>query len=1013
MQSHSHNSIMDRSNSGENPSSNNPTNQDSEQNDANDTPWQNGIDITPSSSQHQPNEFQQQNEQQAQYGRQQQQEYQFQRQQESTSSFRSGGMSLPAVAEETTSANLLDLNSETSNSSSLPVAANSSSSMTSIASSLPPATPATPDASQSGQEFMPQANNTLLQEYIDSYAALVGDWQAQDSNYDEQLNTDSATTGTLQSNNYADSTLNYGNNPDSYPNDGQQMLESFPNLIEPQHPPAYESALNESEYLADSTLCNQEDSAGNDQAEQFTSFFTQQPPVNQEAEVEQSHEQEKPILTKILDEDEEEKEFFSRQRGVAEHGSFKRNFRETKHKLDHSQSFKETTTSFQTGKQDTSHADQLADVEAKVGELSLIQNNPTDSADPTATNDTKNDEDDNVGGLPKFKRTLSVSFNVRASGRGRNSVDIRNLPSYLHNKRASIIDVAKGAMSSLFGNQSTASNTAGSDIQEQETDDEPIFEEPIAPTLSLGQRVAMVQNNGSEFGTVGWIGRFADYDNDWMVGVVFDNKIGNSDGMYNGTRYFYARENYAMFVPLSVLTKTDNYIGRPETGTMLSRMSIQLKPGQLISIQRSSIRLQHCFLNAPHQRVGHDVRAVSNRLHCQCHNCGPCAHLTKQGRGVNALAAINPHGGHHAHGGRHGSHSGHGQKKHINKNSLSQAAVEILSHHHHHLEESHEEPEYRFGDNSAHACNFVRYSCCVQAQSSNHQPSGDCSMIRPEILDNLITAPRAPVKKLGGRRARRAARNNKSSFEYNSCSTKTQTITTTLTYDAQQQQSADIFAVPSDNSNFVVNDIIQSDANISNTNINADDQLVSNWLEHSASALAQEPAYHNRFDEDMSPTRRSCSTCSSLYTGSSGSSSSYNSQEELDEYYNDGTVKSRRRRSYKEQVNGANSTLSTIDTQMSIADQRRFIFRHESSSSTNRALGRSNRIRRRSKGLMVRMRSCIRCLIGRGQSTCYSTNRFERSLEYRRRNSTFVPSTLAKPEDDFASQDKLKCPLLI
>lgn len=36
-------------------------------------------------------------------------------------------------------------------------------------------------------------------------------------------------------------------------------------------------------------------------------------------------------------------------------------------------------------------------------------------------------------------------------------------------------------------------------------------------------------------------------------------------------------------------------------GTMLSRMSVQLKPGQLISIQRSpTTTVPHCYLNAPH-----------------------------------------------------------------------------------------------------------------------------------------------------------------------------------------------------------------------------------------------------------------------------------------------------------------------------------------------------------------------------------------------------------------------------
>lgn len=42
------------------------------------------------------------------------------------------------------------------------------------------------------------------------------------------------------------------------------------------------------------------------------------------------------------------------------------------------------------------------------------------------------------------------------------------------------------------------------------------------------------------------------------------------------------------------------------SGTMLSRMSVQLKPGQLISIQRSpSVVVQHCSLNAPHHVSAH------------------------------------------------------------------------------------------------------------------------------------------------------------------------------------------------------------------------------------------------------------------------------------------------------------------------------------------------------------------------------------------------------------------------
>jgi hypothetical protein len=51
--------------------------------------------------------------------------------------------------------------------------------------------------------------------------------------------------------------------------------------------------------------------------------------------------------------------------------------------------------------------------------------------------------------------------------------------------------------------------------------DDPLFEEPIAPTLSLGERIAWVQTSGPEFGIVKWIGRMPQITNDWTVGVEF------------------------------------------------------------------------------------------------------------------------------------------------------------------------------------------------------------------------------------------------------------------------------------------------------------------------------------------------------------------------------------------------------------------------------------------------------------------------------------------------------------
>lgn len=112
--------------------------------------------------------------------------------------------------------------------------------------------------------------------------------------------------------------------------------------------------------------------------------------------------------------------------------------------------------------------------------------------------------------------------------------------------------------------------------------------------------------------------------------MEFDNAIGEGDGSLNGRRYFVAKDCFAKFLPLNSVVQVDQHIGRPEPGTMISVMSAAVRPGQMISIQRvSTVHVQHCFLNAPHRRPGHDILAVNNRLHCQCPSCGPCAHVVK------------------------------------------------------------------------------------------------------------------------------------------------------------------------------------------------------------------------------------------------------------------------------------------------------------------------------------------------------------------------------------------------
>lgn len=156
-----------------------------------------------------------------------------------------------------------------------------------------------------------------------------------------------------------------------------------------------------------------------------------------------------------------------------------------------------------------------------------------------------------------------------------------------------------------------------------------------APDVKIGQRVAYKEYYGNEFGTIRWIGRVPQISPDWTAGVEFDNAIGEGDGSLHGRRYFIAKDCFAKFLPLDAVTLVDQHVGRPEPGTMISVMSAASRPGQLISIQRvSTVHVQHCFLNAPHRRPGPEIPllAVNNRLHCQCPNCGPCAHVIKPPR---------------------------------------------------------------------------------------------------------------------------------------------------------------------------------------------------------------------------------------------------------------------------------------------------------------------------------------------------------------------------------------------
>ncbi|UYV84297.1 CYLD [Cordylochernes scorpioides] len=85
-----------------------------------------------------------------------------------------------------------------------------------------------------------------------------------------------------------------------------------------------------------------------------------------------------------------------------------------------------------------------------------------------------------------------------------------------------------------------------------------ISKEPESPTLSLGERVVWLSDNGPHAGTVRWIGRIPFICPGWTVGVQFDEAIGRGDGVFGGRRYFNAPSGHACFIPALGLLQYNN-----------------------------------------------------------------------------------------------------------------------------------------------------------------------------------------------------------------------------------------------------------------------------------------------------------------------------------------------------------------------------------------------------------------------------------------------------------------------
>ncbi|OQR72771.1 hypothetical protein BIW11_10171 [Tropilaelaps mercedesae] len=82
----------------------------------------------------------------------------------------------------------------------------------------------------------------------------------------------------------------------------------------------------------------------------------------------------------------------------------------------------------------------------------------------------------------------------------------------------------------------------------------------LGPLLTLGDRVVWVLRDGPQFGWVRWVGRLPDVTDDgWTIGIEFDNPVGSGDGRFAGKRYFFGRQDHALFLPNANLMRADEY----------------------------------------------------------------------------------------------------------------------------------------------------------------------------------------------------------------------------------------------------------------------------------------------------------------------------------------------------------------------------------------------------------------------------------------------------------------------
>lgn len=105
------------------------------------------------------------------------------------------------------------------------------------------------------------------------------------------------------------------------------------------------------------------------------------------------------------------------------------------------------------------------------------------------------------------------------------------------------------------------------------------------PSLTMGERIVWISDNGPEYGNVRWLGKLPDLGKEWMAGVEFDNPVGSGTGLYKERQLFTTPLNHASLVPIIGLLKASDFDEPP-------RPPARSSSTKLISIEQEDLNFR-------------------------------------------------------------------------------------------------------------------------------------------------------------------------------------------------------------------------------------------------------------------------------------------------------------------------------------------------------------------------------------------------------------------------------------